>query len=138
MASFEVDGKLHVKYDTLQRTETFRLRKFVIEIAEGMYPQFCEFQLKNDKCEIIDQFVVGDMIRVSFNLEGRAWQKNPQETVYLTNLGAWRISRPEAGATQGAASPSTPVQQATPPVYNANTAAPAADNNDTDGDNLPF
>lgn len=84
--SFEIEGKLHKVYETEQKTESFRAREFVIETMQGSYAQFIKFQLTQDRCDIIDQYEVGQQIKVFFDLRGRQWQDK-----YFTNLQAWRI-----------------------------------------------
>lgn len=90
MSTFEVTGKLIVKYNTQQVTEKFRKREFVIEIPSGMYSEQVKFQLTQDKCSLLDGYEVGAEIKVSFNLRGRPYTKG-NETTYFTNLEAWKI-----------------------------------------------
>jgi len=94
--SFEVVGKLHKKYETENKTDTFRAREFVIEIDGGSYPQFIKFQCVQDRVTIIDNYNEGDQIKVHFDLRGREWQGR-----YFTNLNAWRVEgdQPAAGVS---------------------------------------
>lgn len=89
--SFEVEGKLHKKFDTENKTDTFQAREFVIEVADGNYPQFVKFQLVQDRCAIVDSFQEGEQIRVHFDLRGREWNGK-----YFTNLNAWRVEKVSA------------------------------------------
>ena len=93
--SFEIVGKLHEIYDEQQITEKFRKREFVLETQDGMYQQYIKFQLTQDRCAAIDNFTKGEDVKVSFNLSGRPTQNRNGETVYYTNLVAWRIERGE-------------------------------------------
>ncbi|MEM7572301.1 MAG: DUF3127 domain-containing protein [Bacteroidota bacterium] len=88
--SFDVDGKLHKKYETEQKTDSFKAREFVIEIDGGQYPQFIKFQLVQDRCSLLDDVNEGETIKVHFDLRGREWQGK-----YFTNLNAWRIEKPQ-------------------------------------------
>ncbi len=54
--AFEVAGKLHKKFDTENKTDTFQAREFVIEIQDGNYPQFIKFQPVQDRCVLVDNF----------------------------------------------------------------------------------
>ncbi|MCB0680875.1 MAG: DUF3127 domain-containing protein, partial [Saprospiraceae bacterium] len=47
--SYEIEGKLHKKFDTENKTETFQAREFVLEIMDGNYPQYIKFQLTQDR-----------------------------------------------------------------------------------------
>ena len=95
--AFEITGKLHKKFDIEKKTESFQAREFVIEIADGNYPQFIKFQLVQDRCNLIESYNEGDQIKVHFDLRGREWQGR-----YFTNLNAWRVESDQpAAAPQG-------------------------------------
>jgi single-strand DNA-binding protein len=95
--SFDVQGKLHEIFDEQQVSEKFRKREFVLEIPDGAYTQFIKFQLTQDKCNLLDQYKLGDEVKVAFNLSGKPFVKNGT-TMYFTNLGAWRIEPADGGA----------------------------------------
>ena len=95
--SFEIEGKLHKKFETEQKTQTFQAREFVIETLDGNYQQYIKFQLTQDRCQLVDQYQEGDTIKVHFDLRGREWQGK-----YFTNLNAWRLEH--GGSTGGSAS----------------------------------
>ncbi len=89
--AFDVVGKLHVAGETKQVSERFSKREFVLEVADGKYPQFVSFQLTGDRVSALDDHQVGDQIRVTFNLRGREW-KNPQgEVKYFNSLDVWKL-----------------------------------------------
>ena len=53
----EVIGVLKVKEETVQVSEKFKKREFVIELTDNpKYPQTIQFQLVQDNCPILDQF----------------------------------------------------------------------------------
>ena len=117
--SYEVEGKLHKKFDMEQKSGTFQTREFVI-LVESQYPQHIKFQLVQDRCEIIDQFAEGTDLKVYFDLRGREWQGK-----YFTNLQAWRV---EAGG-----------QSAKPKTAGDFPSSPPPANEDgTSYDDLPF
>jgi Domain of unknown function (DUF3127) len=92
--SFEITGKLVAKYDTVQRTETFRTREFVIEKTEDIngrsISNYVKFQSVQDRTSMPDRFNLGDEVKVSFNIKGTKWMKDGREN-YITNLDAWRM-----------------------------------------------
>ena len=122
--SYEAIGKLHKKYDTESKTQTFQAREFVIEMNSGQYPQMIKFQLTQDRCAALDPFNEGDMIKVQFDLRGREWNGK-----YFTNLNAWRL---EAG--------DAPVAVQAPPA--ADNSFPSVSDEptfeSTNNDDLPF
>lgn len=83
--SFEVEGKLHKVFPAEQKSQSFKTREFVIEIA-GQYPQYVKFQLTQDRCDVIDPYQPGQQVKVYFELRGREWQDK-----FFTNLQAWRV-----------------------------------------------
>ncbi len=97
--SFEITGKLHEVYDEQQVSATFKKREFVLEIQDGNYAQYPKFELKQDKCSLLDSYKVGDEMKVAFNLSGRPYTKN-NVTSYFTNLSAWRIESAAGGGSQ--------------------------------------
>ncbi|MCB0640931.1 MAG: DUF3127 domain-containing protein [Phaeodactylibacter sp.] len=98
--SFEVIGKLHKKFDTENKTDTFQAREFVIEVSSGNYPQYVKFQLTQDRCPLVDPFEEGEEMKVHFDLRGREWNGK-----YFTNLNAWRVEKVQAVASSGGAVP---------------------------------
>ena len=98
MAGFEIEGKLVKAYDMeVKGPGSFRTREFVIETMET-YPQFVKFQSVQDKCDLLNQFQEGEIIKVSFDLRGRQWQDK-----YFTNLNAWRIEKSSNSSSPSAA-----------------------------------
>ena len=94
--SYELTGKLIAKYDTVQRTETFKVREFAVEKTEDIggrtIVNYAKFQCVQDKTAIVDKVNIGDDIKVYFNIKGSKWEKDGK-TNYFTNLDAWRIEQ---------------------------------------------
>jgi hypothetical protein len=94
--SFEISGKLIEVYPTTTISDKFKKREFVIEKTETKngfdFVDYVKFQLIQDKCNLTDLFKKGDMIKVSFNLRGRKWEKDGNVN-YFTNLEAWKIEQ---------------------------------------------
>lgn len=91
--SFELTGKLHKKYDTENKTDSFQAREFVVLMESGNYPQYIKFQLTQDRCTLLDPYEEGQELKVHFDLRGREWNDK-----YFTNLNAWRLEAPAAAA----------------------------------------
>ncbi len=97
--SFEVTGTVHAIMDTTQISDTFKKREFVLEIADGNYPQHVKFQVVQDKTALLDNFKVGQPVKVLFNLKGRPYQRKDGTTDYWLNLDCWRMEPVQAGST---------------------------------------
>ncbi|MBL7883515.1 MAG: DUF3127 domain-containing protein [Bacteroidia bacterium] len=100
----DVTGILKVKSETQQVSEKFKKREFVITDNSSQYPQHISFQLTQDKCSIIDQYNVGDELKVHFNLRGREWTNPQGEVKYFNSLEAWRIEGGNSGSGNATAS----------------------------------
>ena len=128
---FKLSGTLKVKNDTVQVSEKFSKREFVLTDASSMYPQDIMFQLTQDKCNLIDAFNVNEQIEVSFNLRGREWTSPTGEVKYFNTLEAWRIEK--VGAAMGGGMP-----QGGPSAMNLDPIASPASTAASDDDDLPF
>ncbi len=142
--SLEVTGKLLAKYDTLQVSEKFKKREFVLELAEeingNIYTNFAKLQLVQNKCDIIDRFNTGDVVKVSFNIKGNSYvDKKDGQTKYITNLDAWRVESAAAAQANGPA-PSAPAYSAPAGAMGGNNynTAPAYNPSPETIDDLPF
>ncbi len=124
--SFEITGSLILKEDTVNITDTFKKREFVIEVLNERnsdWNDFIKFQLTQNNCSLIDTYNLGDSIKVSFNLRGRKWEKDGKIS-YFTNLEAWRVEKDQA---------STASMEQAPPAFQETDIPPAEPSDD-----LPF
>jgi hypothetical protein len=125
MASFDIVGSLKVKGETTAVSEKFTKRDFVvITDLTSQYPQYISLQLTQDKCALLDNYEVGEEIKVHFNLRGREWN-GPQGLRYFNSLEAWRLEKVSAG--DAASAPSA-----------APIASPGVISNTEIADDLPF
>jgi single-strand DNA-binding protein len=127
--SFEVEGKLHKKFETVQVKDTFKKREFVLELESGAYTQLIKFQATQDRCNILDNYPEDSLIKVYFDLRGRAWTGRDGTTSYFTNLEAWKIENPSAAPQQQ--------QQAAAPSSSADSDFPSL-SDAPPFDDLPF
>tara|TARA_R110000803_G_scaffold204425_1_gene270431 strand:- start:365 stop:715 length:351 start_codon:yes stop_codon:yes gene_type:complete len=108
MSNFQFSGSIHSIGETQQITDTFSKREFVITDNAEQYAKFINFELVKDKCDLMDNFTIGQMITVDFNLEGRLWV-NPQDVEKCFNsLKAWKVVLTEGVAQQDAPAQITP------------------------------
>jgi translation initiation factor IF-3 len=120
-----IEGKMYVKFETQQISDTFKKRDFVVEFIDNpLYPQYVTFQMIQDRVSLIDNIAVGDKIEVTFNLRGREWTTPQGEKKYFNTLEAWRVQKVESAANNPA-----PVAQ---PVFDM------ADISSDSADDLPF
>ena len=104
MLNFEIKGALYAKGDEVQRTETFKVREFVVEVVGERFTDYIKMQLTNDKCALLDRANIGDTILVKANLGGRKSLKDGKES-FFNSVNAWYIK-----VENEAAQPSTTTQ----------------------------
>ncbi len=124
----DITGILKVKNEAQQVSEKFKKRDFVLTDNSSQYPQHISFQLTQDKTSLIDQYKVGDEIKVHFNLRGREWTSPQGEIKYFNTLEAWRL---EGAANANAGATTTSTANKMENVSETFTAA-------AEGDDLPF
>lgn len=112
----QVIGKIEEIHDTVQRTETFSVREFVLEISSpsSQYSEHVLFQLTNNRTTIVDQFQVGQEVMVDFDLQGRKWTNPEGRIVFFNRLNAWRITPYSAQPPMGYQQPQPAYQQPQP------------------------
>lgn len=131
---YKLNGIVKVVNPTVQVSEKFSKREFVVTDASSMYPQDISFQATQDKCALLDGIQVNDQVEVTFNLRGREWKSPQGEVKYFNSLDAWRIEK--VGAAQGGNIPAGgPSDMAFESVSNVNNMEMNSESND---DDLPF
>lgn len=90
-----IEGVLIHIADTLQITETFKKREFVVEYAENPeYPETVKFEMIQDKCDILNSYNIGESVKLEFNLKGRKWtDPKTNEDKYFNTLSCWKIEK---------------------------------------------
>lgn len=135
----ELIGKLEEVRDAIQRTATFTVREFVLEVENPRNAQWNDhilFQVSNNNVGLLDTFSVGQMIKVTFDIQGRRWTGQDGTQRVFNTLSAWRIEAAEnaqaaapasAPAAQPAAAPTQPAQPAAQPTAQGTDMEPVSD-----------
>ncbi|MEC9459649.1 MAG: DUF3127 domain-containing protein [SAR324 cluster bacterium] len=102
----EIKGTIKKISATVQISERFRKREFVVEYASNPdYPQPLQFEMVQDRCELLDPFQEGQQVEISFDLRGREWT-NPQGQVkYFNTLQAWKLVAEKSSVNHPAPKP---------------------------------
>lgn len=123
----EVQGKIKM----IGQTQTFGSNGFrkreVVVTTEEQYPQHIMVEFVQDKTDLLNNFQVGQPVKIGVNLRGREWVNPQGETKYFNSIQGWRIENLQAGAPAGKNAPPS-----------ADQFEPANDLNDEDFDDLPF
>jgi hypothetical protein len=89
---YTLKGAIKSIGDINQISDSFKKREFVVVDDSGQYEQTILFQAVQDRCEILDRFVEGSEVEVTFFLRGREWT-NPKDGVVkvFNSLDAWKV-----------------------------------------------
>lgn len=85
-------GKIEHIGATEQKTEKFRIREVVINI-DGMYPQLAKLQASQNRCELLDNLRLHDEVEVTYELQGRKWEKQDGTVDYFTTVALNTITK---------------------------------------------
>jgi len=92
MSAFKMKGVIKVIKPTQQVSEKFSKREFVVtDNSDDKYTQDILFELKQDKTSLLDNFMQGQEVEVSFNLKGREWTSPQGDVKYFNTLDAFKI-----------------------------------------------
>ncbi|WP_203294704.1 DUF3127 domain-containing protein [Luteirhabdus pelagi] len=123
----EVQGKIKMIDETkTYGNNGFRKREVVIT-TEEQYPQHLMIEFVQDKTDLLNNFQVGQNVKIQINLRGREWTNPQGETKYFNSIQGWRIENIDQS-----------VSNDMPPVPPADAFEPANDFNEEDHDDLPF
>lgn len=86
----EILGKIIVLGNTEKiGIKEFKKRLVVIETQET-YPQSIPVEFTQDKTNLLDNYSVGDIVKIGINLRGSEWQGK-----YYANIQGWKIDKGE-------------------------------------------
>lgn len=141
-------GTIKEIFDTQQISDRFAKREFVVEYIDNpQYPQYIKFEMTQDKCDLLDQYKVGDEVDVQFNVRGRAWTNPQGVTQYFNTLQAWRLdvasesapaSAPAGGGMASAPSKNNAPSQPSWITAEDNDRASGSNFSSNEEDDLPF
>lgn len=86
----ELTGKVKVVNAEKQVNATFKNRELVIT-TEEQYPQDILIEFSQEKCDLLNSLQIGQQVKVSINIRGRAWVNPQGETKYFNSIQGWKI-----------------------------------------------
>ena len=97
----EVVGKIKL----INETQTFgasgfRKRELVVTTSE-QYPQDISIEFVQDKCDILNNYAVGQDVKVGINLRGREWINPEGVAKYFNSIQGWRIDKDKLTVEEG-------------------------------------
>lgn len=124
----EVTGKIKVINAPQQVSASFKKRELVVT-TEEQYPQMIMIEFHQDKTDLLNNYHVGEAVKVSINLRGREWVSPQGETKYFNTIVGWRIEKMQA---------EVPAALQMPPMQASQAFEPATNFNEEEHDDLPF
>ena len=123
----EVQGKIKMIGETQTfGNNGFRKREMVIT-TEEQYPQHILVEFVQDKTDLLNNYQVGQDVKISINIRGREWINPQGEAKYFNSVQGWRIENLQDN-----------VSSEMPPVPPMEAFEPVTDLNEDDHDDLPF
>jgi len=96
-----IQGKLIQIFDTIQITDKFKKREFIIQDNKNPeYPEYIKVELIQDKVTLLDSLNIGDEINVLINIKGRKWEDKEGITKYFNSIQGWKIESENQGINQ--------------------------------------
>ena len=68
----------------------FRKRELVLT-TEEQYPQHILIEFIQNNCELLDNYNIGQTVRIGINIRGREWESPDQGIKYFNSIQGWRI-----------------------------------------------
>jgi translation initiation factor IF-3 len=96
----EVTGKVKYKSGDIQVTDSFKKSELVVTTDE-QYPQSIMIEFVQDKCDLLNNYNVGENVKVSINLRGREWVNPEGETKYFNQIQGWKIEKLNDAPVEG-------------------------------------
>lgn len=135
-----------VQIQSTKSGSTFTKREFLLDATtydpytkeRSEYENILPLEFSGDKCTELDRFKTGDVVTVSFVLQGRSWSTQDGELKRMVSILCYKIE-----ARGGVSQPpqNAPVQQPAPqPTYQQpqNFQPPVGANGNAKDDQLPF
>jgi hypothetical protein len=123
----EVLGKIKMLGESKNVGSGSFLKRELVVTTDEQYPQHILVEFVQDKCDLLNNYQVGDAVKVSINLRGREWVDPQGVTKYFNAIQGWRVEKLGTAA---------PAQAA--PMPAAETFAPAENFKEEEHDDLPF
>ena len=121
----EISGKIIVLNETESiGTKEFKKRLIVVQTDE-QYPQTIPVEFTQDKTSLLNNFSIGNFVKIGINLRGAEWKGR-----YFANINGWKIDKADSSLTAQQQMPDREAVQSNP----INNALPY----EVDDSGIPF
>ena len=112
----EVTGKIKMIDQTKEVGSGGFKKRDIVVTTDEQYPQHILVQFVQDKCDLLNNFQVGEQVKIDINLRGREWTNPQGEIVYFNTIQGWRIGKLAAESTTAPQMPPMPAAEAFAPA----------------------
>src|SRR5690554_4130490 len=88
----ELKGTIKVIGETQSFGSNGFTKRDVVITTEEQYPQDILVVFMKDKCPVLDNYIVGQSVKVGINIQGREWSSPMGEIKYFNTLVGWKIN----------------------------------------------
>lgn len=85
-------GKLILIDDVKEISASFKKRDVAIETDE-QYPQKILIEFTQDKCDLLNNYKLDDVVKIAININGREWINPQGEKKYFNSLRGWKVEK---------------------------------------------
>ena len=87
----ELTGTIKVINETLTfGAKGFRKREIVLTTKED-YPQDIMIEFVQDKCDLLNNYGIGQEVKIAINIRGREWINPEGVARYFNSIQGWKI-----------------------------------------------
>lgn len=146
--AFTMTGKIHkiMPIETIvskkDPSKSFQKRAMVLDCTrfdqftgQRGYDNYPSFDFSGDKCAELDNYKVGQIVTLSFDLQGNKYTDSNGQEKYFTSIRGFKIEL--KGQTQQSNNTTTPIEQVSQQLQNNGLVATPV-NIANDNDPLPF
>lgn len=154
----EIQGRIKQIFPSQMLGQNGFEKRDLVITTEEQYPQTIIIQFTQQRCDLLENLQVGQIVKVYINIRGREWTNPQGETKYFNTIEGWKIEviqttnvanqqpvqqAPQQPVAQAAPAPPTqraPQQVQQPQLFDnhGREPNPAIFNNQEEGDGLPF
>ena len=145
MDTYKARGKICELWETIQKTEKFRKREFVLEVNttgdRGTFIEYLKLQMVQSNCDLLDGINKGDLVSIEWKPMGRRWKDKDNKWVYFTNLeavGITVVSRVDGTGAEDAINDQLPLDEDDPFAHKDEPPPISNTPIDEGPDDLPF
>ena len=96
----EVNGTIKVLENTVEVGAKAFKKRLLVVTTDDQYPQHIGIEFVQDKTELLNNYKVGQEVKVSINLGGREWINPEGVAKYFNSVNGWRIEKLQTAPKQ--------------------------------------